>query len=401
MAASGASFDYTTDVQRLMDDLKDWLKDVDQTVTPTPSVVSMVEAYGTLCRELNDRLRRCQEFLRLNLWSAAIQLSEIEPNLPDRFSHLSFEDLRPELMDRCSRYEILLETPPTLLEDIYGELNDGYEHHLPLERLFAKNRLLALRRVPLKDRLKAARTLLSRDGRATFWEDDVIGFERARIDEIKEEASRANAEGDKGILEDLLEELRSPNWIEVPKNSLIDGMKTAISRTDHMESRERLPELTESLRAQWEYWGRSFQESNPLELSRNSNWLTVVKMLNEWFDTAETVGVLTTDPLYRQVVPIDEAVRPLEKAAQQAIQQADAIQRLRAALRDPSAKRSRLESLYAEASRWTLVPIDLKEAYDRRMKSLWWRGNWERVLGVGLILVMVLAGIAFAVFTNS
>ena len=199
MAGGVGSFDYTTDVQRLVDDLRDWLTGVDQTVTT--EVVAMVEAYGTLCRELNDRLRRCQEFLRLNLWSAAIQLAEIEPNLVDRFTHLDF-DSRSELDDRVAMYE-QLGTVPTLLNDIYDELNEAYEYHMPLERLFAKHRRLALKRSPLSSRLRVARTLADRDERSLFWEDDVIAFERGLISEIKDEARKASSRGDAQALQEL------------------------------------------------------------------------------------------------------------------------------------------------------------------------------------------------------
>jgi len=398
MSSDVGSFDYTTDVQRLMDDLRDWLTGADQTVTP--NVIKMMEAYGVLCRELNDRLRRCQEYLRLNLWSEAIQLSEIEPNLPNRFSSLWFDDLRSELMDRCSIYEEL-DTPPSLLQDIYEELNEGYEHHVPLERLFAKHRLFNLRRTPLKDRLKVVRSLASRDEQATFWEEDVIGFERARIEEIKDEARGASGRGDKEALTGLRDELESPDWFELPNSNVIQVVKKLINQTADQESRERLPELTESLAAQWEYWGRSFQEAGPATLSVNPNWVTVVGMLNEWFETAEKLGVLDTDPQFRQVAPIDEAVRALEGAAKQAAQQAEATQLLRHALRDSSTDRARLERLYGEASRWGLVPADLREAYERAMKSRWWRANWERVVGAGIILTILLAGVVFLIMTNN
>jgi len=397
MSTGDGGFNYETDPQKLMDDIRDWLGSADQTVTE--KVEDMVVAYGNLCRAVNDRLRRCQENLRLNLWSAAIQLSEIEPNLPDRFALLSFEEL-PELLDRCSMYE-QLETPPTLLTDIYGELNDGYERHVPLERLFARYRLLTLKRVPLKDRLKMARSLASKDSQAHFWEDDVIGLERARIDEIKEEARRANSTGDESALSDLKAELQDPDWFELPKTSVIGGVSKAIKGAEVTQSRGRLPELTDSLGAQWDYWGRSFQESDPVALSQNPNFLTVIKMIDDWFDNAEKIGVLDTDPLYMQVAPINEAVVALQAAAEQASEWSDKIQRLREVLRDSSASKKQIENAWEGVRRLGLPPAELKDVYDQRMKSLWWKGNWERVLGVGLFLALVLAGVVFAIVARS
>ena len=397
MSTADSGFNYETDPQKLMDDIRDWLGSADQTVTQ--KVEDMVVAYGNLCRAVNDRLRRCQENLRLNLWSAAIQLSEIEPNLPDRFALLAFEEL-PELLDRCSMYEEL-ETPPTLLKDIYGELNEGYEQHVPLERLFARYRLLTLKRVPLKDRLKVARGLASKDSQAHFWEDDVIGLERSRIEEIKEEAKAAYAAEDKSALLELKAELQSPDWFELPKTQVIAVVDKAVKGAETAQSRDRLPELTDSLGAQWDYWGRSFQESDPVALLQNPNFLTVIKMVDDWFDHAEKIGVLDTDPLYIQVAPINEAVVALQAAAEQASEWSDKIQKLREVLRDSSTSRNQIENAWEGVRRLGLPPAELKDVYDQRMKSLWWKGNWERVLGVGLFVALVLAGIVFAIVARS
>ena len=352
--------------------------------------------YATLCQELNDRLRHCQEYLKLHLWSAAIQLSEMEPNLPDRFALLASGEL-PELLDRCSMYEEL-ETPPALLTDIYAELNAAYEYHWPLERLFAKHRRLALERSSLKSRLTVARSLAQRDVLAEFWEDDVIALERSRIDEIKEEAMVAHAAGDKNALAELLAELKSPNWFELPR---IGPGETLNPPRDNRLDHPRLPELTDSLGAQWDYWGRSFQESDPVALLQNPNFLTVVKMVDDWFDHAEKIGVLDTDPLYIQVAPINEAVVALQAAAEQSSEWSDKIQRLREVLRDSSTSRKQVENAWEGVRRLGLPPEELKDVYDQRMKSLWWKGNWERVLGVGLFVALVLAGIVFAIVAKS
>lgn len=396
MAGGVGSFDYTTDVQRLVDDLRDWLTGVDQTVTT--EVVAMVEAYGTLCRELNDRLRRCQEFLRLNLWSAAIQLAEIEPNLVDRFTHLDF-DSRSELDDRVAMYE-QLGTVPTLLNDIYDELNEAYEYHMPLERLFAKHRRLALKRSPLSSRLRVARTLADRDERSLFWEDDVIAFERGLISEIKDEARKASSRGDAQALQELKQMLESPDWFELPSAKLIGGVKALITKAKQQQSREKLPELTESIRSHWEYWGRSFQEMDSLALGQDPNWQALSGMITKWFDDAESIGLLDSDPLFLVVAPIDEAVRALGESNQQAEAQSAAVERLQAALHDPGADRSRLRSLHSEASQWGILPRRLTDEYERGMKSLWWKANWERVLGIGLFLAAVIGAIVFAIVAS-
>jgi hypothetical protein len=200
--------------------------------------LEVLRNYATLCQEVNDRLRRCQEYLRLDLPSAAIQLAEMEPNLANRFSQIYFAE-RGELEDLISMYD-QLEPAPILLYDIFEELNEAYEYHMPLEQLFAKHRRLALERSPLKSRLRVARSLAQRDERATFWEEDVIGFERARIEEIKDEARGASGRGDKEALTGLREELESPDWFELPNSNVIQVVKKLINQTADAKSRERL-----------------------------------------------------------------------------------------------------------------------------------------------------------------
>ena len=44
---------------------------------------------------------------------------------------------------------------------------------------------------------------------------------------------------------------------------------------------------------------------------------------------------------------------------------------------------------------------DLRERYERAMKSRWWRENWERVMGAGIILTILVAGVVLLIMTNN
>src|ERR1700722_10360495 len=125
------------DYQRILDDVQISL---DSTSGETLDLLRSAAAdYKMACEEVNERLRRCDSFLRRGLRSEAIQLAEIEPVLLDVVTMLDFPD-RPQWNNLLAQHGIA--PGPSLSLDLAGELNEAYAHDRPLAGLLAQHRLL-------------------------------------------------------------------------------------------------------------------------------------------------------------------------------------------------------------------------------------------------------------------
>ncbi|HID21572.1 MAG TPA: hypothetical protein EYP14_04140, partial [Planctomycetaceae bacterium] len=158
--------------------------------------------YARACREANERLRRCEEFLQRGLKAEAIQIAEAEPNLLDLAALLDFPG-RSQWDDLAVMYE--LPRAESLLIPVVSELNAAYNEQLSLDGLLKKHRLLALARAPLPMRLGVLRRLAEADLESLFWEDDVRAMERVRLEQIEREASEARRRDDVATLDRLLQ----------------------------------------------------------------------------------------------------------------------------------------------------------------------------------------------------
>ncbi len=100
------------DAQQIVDRIRTFLAANDQ--TRCPELVAMASSYAALCRQTNERLGRCADYLRRGLRSEAIQLADDPPPLADIVATLAFPEL-PDWERICVLYD--LARPAGLLAD--------------------------------------------------------------------------------------------------------------------------------------------------------------------------------------------------------------------------------------------------------------------------------------------
>lgn len=209
------------DVQRIVDDVRFRLQSGDCELSD--DLKQAAASYASACHDVNNRLRRCGEFLRQGLRAEAIHLAEAEPNLLDSIAVVDFAERRE--WDEVVNVYQLAKAEPLLLE-VAEELNEAYTLHRPLERLLETHRLLALCRSSVSQRLAVMRKLAKLDEGSAFWDSDVRDFERIRHKEIESEANRAAASGNADVLYAAIDELSSNEWRERPPNSIVQSVRT-------------------------------------------------------------------------------------------------------------------------------------------------------------------------------
>src|SRR5687767_11483848 len=105
---------------------------------PADAVRELAGAYVGACREVNDRLRRCEEFLRQGLRTEAVHYAQAEPVLLEAVAALDFAE-RPQWEDLAHRHG--MPPPPPLLLDTAEALNRAYAEEQPLDELLRRHRL--------------------------------------------------------------------------------------------------------------------------------------------------------------------------------------------------------------------------------------------------------------------
>ncbi len=309
------------------------------------------EEYAQACRECNDRLRRCNDALRRHLRGDAIQLSEAEPNLLDRFALLDFPEL-PGWKELC-RLNPILVSPPELLIEFAGALNEAYAAEEPLQNLMAHHRLLALARAPIRERLMVMRRLADGDPGSPFWDDDIKKFEHARHDEIRSQLHSAVKLHDASAVARLNDEASASNWRTAVPPDLRRSLETSAARlaADHGISQlhSLLPKINDA------YGAMAYEECKAL--------------LGQWLATVAATQPEVPPEMQEQIDPVQAWVAEEDARREQSAAFEQACDALQQAI-DRDQSTPTIERAYQTLLRFHLdIPEELSNRYRQRLAA--------------------------------
>ena len=354
------------DYQALVENIRGFLGSSFQ--LNSPDVAEWAEQYARLCRGANDRLRQCADCMNRGLRAEAIHIAEAAPNLLDLVAALDLPEL-PEWEAVCFRFELV--EPPSLLLETAASLNEAYAQDLPAQGLMAYHRLLALARAPMKSRLLVMRRLADLEPANNLWDQDIRGFERVRLQEIRTALPALAKAGDGAALSLINTELGSGWRLKVPAE-LSQGVARLQGQVHRQateaELRRRLPALNEA------YSATSFRDC----------WT----LLSEFTAVAAEARVPVPPDLQEQVDPIANWVAEQQERAQQATDFQEACDSLQQGL-DTDLPTLRLEQRYRAAHGFhTDLPAPLEQRYQGRLR--------QRIAALRHKRLMIFSGIAAA-----
>ncbi len=203
-------------------------------------------SYAVLCRDANDRIRRCADYLRRGMRSEAVHLAGCQPPLFDLIEALRLPDHAAWARD-CVRNG--LPAPPELLtrlsDPLRGDFETARSDENRLEPLLGRHRLLALARSPTRDRLEVLLALAEQDAGNPCWPREIQSLEAIRLKELRAEARAAFREKDLTASAALWQELTGRAWRAQIPSDLRAGVERAVAslRLDEAmaEIREILP----------------------------------------------------------------------------------------------------------------------------------------------------------------
>jgi hypothetical protein len=361
------------DAQRIVDDIRTFVHASDQ--TNNPSLQALAADYAAVCKEANDRLRRCDEFLRQGLRSEAIRFAEAEPALLDVLAQLDFPE-RPQWAELGALYG--LAPAPELRLEVAEALNRAYAEEQPLQQLLRNHRRLALARASLGERLGVLRQIIRADPGNPVWEQDVTAFEKVRLGQMEADARAAFDRKDFGALNTIWTELNTPGWVMPLPMELLDGVGKLLQAGTVEWTLQRLSELA----------GRLENAFQLLDLD------TARQLAEEWRNLARTVPLPPTSQLPRRVAPVLQWISQQEMLQRKEAAYQEGLYAFQRALADPAVCEDALTQCYDELRRRAggRVSAQLKEAYRQRLDVLGARSSRrERI-----VLAITFAGGALA-----
>lgn len=221
--------------QKLIDDIQFHLAAEDQTLTS--EIEAAAGEFAELTKLINQRLRQCDALLHQGLRAEALQLAEQDPKVLELSQLVASVD-RPMWDQLVSIYGLPRAEP--LLAGVAETLGEAYWQQQPLTQLLSLHRLLAIGRASLRDRLSVMRRLQSADSTNPIWEQDVRGFEKARLAEIEQEARQTQ---DPHSLQELLTELNGGEWCSPPSAATVKIVTSRLGQMQRQQARVQLEQL--------------------------------------------------------------------------------------------------------------------------------------------------------------
>jgi hypothetical protein len=177
-----------------------------KSTTVSAPLIAVAADYAQMCGDANFRLRRCADFLREGLAGEALAHAAIKPPLLDLVSDLKFRELG-EWERTCAA--LGLARPGGLAVDAAANLIEAGRRQEPLTELLAKHRYLALARADLPTRLSVLRQLAAADPTSPCWNRQVEELTRARVANLRGDATAAIHAGDLAAVNRLLAEMNA------------------------------------------------------------------------------------------------------------------------------------------------------------------------------------------------
>ncbi|QDU39211.1 hypothetical protein Mal4_35480 [Maioricimonas rarisocia] len=334
----------------------------------TPEVRGLVREYGEACRELNERLRRCGEYLRLGLRAEAIQAAETEPRLLDAVGVLDglSEFERQAWSDFCEFLEV--SAPEPLLIDVATLVDEAYGDHDRIGTLLRRHRRLAVQRAPLSMRLEVLREIALQDANSEFWEEDVREYEAARIAEIPGELNELNRSPSVDRLEALVAELKSREWRTTPPRKYLAAARKLQQASVVKAARQQLEQAELELQAAF--------AAMDFEQARGA--------FDTWQENVGNAKLSEQDPLYLRALPAvawceQMVARESENAAYEQL-----VAEIEAALREDTTPVEELQRLSDQAHLFDRpLPTGVGSRLNHRIDALMRQQRRRRLLLAG------------------
>lgn len=204
----------------------------------------LAEQYAGWSKLAKERLELCASHVREGRRAEALRLAEEQPRVLELIAALELRRY-DDWVDTC-RLEGLAE-PEELPAQALAAVNEAYAAANQLEPRLRWFHLQSLAGVPLVQRLQTLRSLLKIQPDNAAWREDVQAYERARQEQILQQANVAAQARDVQTLAQLFRELEAGDWLAQPPADLVRQVQTQLHTLEAADARQRLDALWPAL----------------------------------------------------------------------------------------------------------------------------------------------------------
>ncbi|MSR60320.1 MAG: hypothetical protein EXS05_22210 [Planctomycetaceae bacterium] len=339
-----------------------------------PALSALATEYVAAVEEVNDRLKKCDAMLHKGHRAEALQMCDIEPRMTDVVGILDFA-AREQWADYLRQFG--LPSPPEVLFDVAGELNEAYMAEEPVLKLMRLHRLYALGRVPLCHRIDVVRKIAATDSGNPIWDEDLRTFEKARHNQLGNEATLAIKGSDLDAIAALERELRDATWLVPPPKSIVERVTQAHTKLRAQQARLELANVEGELTAAY----------SSLDPDRARGVRT------RWNKLVAIAALPPDDPLQELAAPTLEWLAAEDQKVREQAEYDQNVAALQQAL-DEGLPQLELERLWhAAIQRSRVLPAVVESRLAERLRYLAERdARRSKLRIVGLVAAIVLIG---------
>jgi len=343
---------------------------------------ALAEDYARGCHDINERAYQCQELLNCGQRPKAMLLAKRTPDLRKQIEGAAFRE-QGQWLEVCERLELPF---PVIIDTdvVTAVIEDVYDHKRAIDDLLCLHRRMAMGVAPLQDRLRIVRKLCKADPKTTFWREDVIVYERARVEELLHSAEEGDKKGDLSAIDAVYSELGSGQWFHPPSASLIKAIGDM-----------RIPHCKRLAREQYTLLAADIHQAHGAMNEDRCEGL-----MAQWRAVKDQMGFGPDSALLDQIAPTTAWLADLREARDEERAYEDACAHLTMAI-DDGERRDRLEKLAADVLRFgrgmeQLLAARLNSQIEN-LGRLAKRRFALRLVGVIAAMILIAAGITVGV----
>ena len=341
-------------------------------------------AYTDACDELNQALAEVAALIDRGLRHEAIELANAGGDLKARYEQLFFPEL-PDWIDLL--LENGLPVPYELDHDAASKLEQANQDLIQRDSLIRQNRIHALARSPLVDRIRILDALVRQDSGCPAWQADLVVLQRARLVEIQAEIDRSVAQRDLQTLGAIQTELsQSDWWVPIPPEWTAQ-IDLGVVKATKQKSLDRLRTQV----------GRLQEAYAAFDVDDAAIQAKTVRQL------MKTTAIADDDPLADEIHMAFAWIDEQQEAASREQRRIELLTDLEQTLQRNAPKIEIEQSLAAAESLGEGLPLPLRVRARERLESFELVARRKTIAAVSLVAMVLIAaatGIGYVIIDN-
>ncbi len=360
-----------TNEQQLVNQIREWLNSPEQETSPV--VEDLADRYAEVCRELNERLQRCNSYLDKGLRSEAVYETQLPPPLFETVKTLNFDE-REQWKAFCEKKGLTV--PPDLDTDTVERLQEECDKEEFLNPLLQKYRRL-VHQGTVQERIDILHQIREHDPDNPSWAENLEPLEEERLPDLIATAESALEQNDLEEVKRVHQELTDSRNVVEPPADIVQRLESVLKQ----ERRRQVRDTGEKLIA---------EISNAYHQSEFEH---LKELISQWDTLCEDEDFSSTDEMTDTVAEARAWLEQEEQRREEEEKFQKALSETRQAVQSRSPDEDEIISRWRHLESFGRddVPADLHTEVHETLSRIKRRRTQRRLLQAAGILVLLAA----------